>query len=302
MPSREDLRKSGRNRRVIWIVAGCVLVLLIVVVAFLLTRKPTDESNVDKFGSSVKSSSSVTSKSSSDTSSAPKKRISNDSVVGMGFQMAPVEYNGEDVDAAMNANRAPQNAVHDNIVLGYFKSGSVARICGAPMYFYVHSVPYSVSGQRLHVDNKVIPLQIKDGEFQAVRFKQTDRDGNVWTYEFKAMSDAKQNVESHVQPADSDSQDDASSTSGAVDQKNLTSAQKEHWVRSYIKSVSQVYNPKEYTVTQKFVDGYAEVSTFYRLNGTGKSSLAGTYRVNGDGYLEMQTDSGTWRVIDKVYR
>ena len=306
MPSRMDL-KTNRSKKRTWIVAACVIAVLIVAIAVIwLLHGSNSGTQSDKFGSAV-SSSKVSSKSnkkslsssesSSTSSSAPK------SPVGLGFSITPIKYNGEDVDDAMNAQRAPQNTVHDNALFGYFKSDSVARLTGIPAYFYVHSVPYAIEGNEIRMDNKTIPYRIQNGSLQTVQFNETDRDGNTITYEFKPLTDAKQTVESHAQPAGSDSESDTSSSSGSVDQKNLTTAQMEHWVRSFIKSVSQVYVPKEYTCTQRFVDGYAEVYAYFRKNGVGKRDLAAIYRVNGDGYLEIRDGnaSGQWRVVSKKF-
>lgn len=48
--------------------------------------------------------------------------------IANGFLMAPVKYNGEDATEAMEANRAPQNLIHDGYTNGYIKDDTTVRL------------------------------------------------------------------------------------------------------------------------------------------------------------------------------
>ena len=232
--------------------------------------------------------------------SSSKPTITTADIEGLGFQITPVAFNGEDVNTAMTEGKAPQNTVHDGSQLGYFSTASQARITGISGYMYAGTIDYSIDGGMVAMKNWRIPVKVADGELQTVRWQNTDRDGNRITWELTALPDAEATVEAHKAPAE---QADASSDE-AVDRHNLSTAQMEHWVRAYIESTEDVDTASDYTFTQKFVDGYAEVYAYQKDAVTGKSELADVYRVNEDGHLQVASDpgSGDWQTASEDYQ
>ncbi|KRM88289.1 hypothetical protein FD19_GL000582 [Lacticaseibacillus thailandensis DSM 22698 = JCM 13996] len=216
------------------------------------------------------------------------------SVVGIGFRIMPILFNGEDIDAAMDAGRAPQNSVHDGGRLGYFKTASTARISGVPGYFYVHSEPYSIDKQFIHLNGWNIPYKVVDGQLVTPTWSAKDPDGNVITWRLTVDDTAVDEVETHAPQS-------SASSSGGVDQLNLTSAQLEHWVRAVIKQGSQGYEADDYSFEQHFRNGYAEIEEY--TASSGKRELMATYRVNGQGELEVKDDNTNqqWTVVSQTY-
>lgn len=264
------------------------------------------------YGPSTHNTSNQTSSSqSTDKSSTPKKKATSSSksssatvtasdLVGLNFSLTPVLYNGEAVDAAMDANRAPQNTIHDNARIGYFKSDTIAFIGGASATILPHDTNYMVSSGYLLVDDKRFKLELSNGELVTQHYNQTYSDGNTLTWELKSDPEAKSLLDERTQ---SSSQSSSSETASSVDTKNLTSAQMEHWVRSVIKEGSQVYNASDYTFKQSFVDGYAQIEEFAVNPKTNKNDSIAIYRVNDTGQLEVKVD-GTdygWHVVAASY-
>ncbi len=243
-------------------------------------------------------SSKLISESNADSSSSSAQTGTPD-LTGLGFQIMPVLFNGEDVNQAMSDNKAPQNTVHDGSQLGYFSNRTQARMSGIAGYMYAHTVSYGVDDGMLSLNNWRIPIKVASGELQTVQWEAKDYEGNTITWKLEPLSDAKSVVEAHKNPDDKST----SPTEGEVDPHNLTTAQMEHWVRAYIESTVQAYNADDYTFTQKFVDGYAEVYEYKKDPDTGKSELAKIYRVDENGYLQVsnRSDRDNWQIASKKY-
>ncbi len=241
----------------------------------------------------------ATTKSSTDAIQSSQATVQTD-LTGIGFQIMPVRFNGEDVTQAMEENKAPQNTVHDGAQLGYFKNATQARLSGLARYFYARTDTYAVRQDILYLGSWRIPLSIANGIIQATQWDTKDLDGNTITWKIEPLQDAQTQVEAHANPNESSS--DANTAS--VDQHNLTSAQMEHWVRSYLQSLPDAYDASEYTFTQKFVDGYAQVYAYQDNAKTGKKELSAVYRVdeNGDLQVSSQPESSGWRTVSRQYR
>lgn len=143
--------------------------------------------------------------------------------------------------------------------------------------------------------------------FYLTKIKNRFSDGTTITWELSSNKDAQSILEERAESQSSSStvqEQSTSSRSSSVDTKNLTSAQLEHWVREVIKSGSQVYNASDYTFTQSFVDGYAEIFEWIVNSTTNKKEILATYRVNGSGELEVKNDNsnGDWVLVSSSYQ
>lgn len=265
------------------------------------SKKAHKSSKKDK--DSKKSSKKEQSKKKDKTSESSKKASSssssvaprNPSVAGMGFQITPVLFNGEDAGDAMSAQRAPQNLIHDGINLGYFQDDTYVRYSGVSAYMYAATSEYTWRDGKLIMTHFHIPLRVVNGAIQTTRWDEKDRDGNTITYEIKALADAREQVESHKNP----DEDEAGSSTSGVDVHNLTTEQMQHWVQSWYDQDGG--ESHDLTFKQGFVNGYAEVYATDR--GDSGDPITTTFRVNAEGYLEVKMDeSGDyWRVISRSY-
>lgn len=100
-----------------------------------------------------------------------------------GFSLVVMAYNGEDVDKAMEDNKAPTNTVHDSIETGYMK-GSTMLINVRYTNGDVIKQEYSITDKVLIIGTNHIPYEINDGK---VTFKTWDKkyqDGSTLTWKF----------------------------------------------------------------------------------------------------------------------
>lgn len=286
MPTRMGNR-NGHKR--FWLVVAILLPIVLVVGGLAYAYSGTDDAGDHKQSSSSKVSSkashstSTTSSSISSSTSTTQAELS-----GLGFQISPVLFNGEAVDQAMAENKAPQNTVHDGVMLGYFIDQTQARVSGMARYMYAHTIGYSVNGKVLAMNGWQIPLTVTDGQLQSAQWQAQDTQGNTITWKIDALDDAKAEVDAH---------DDPNATTSTVDVHNLTTAQMEHWVRSYLQSSTASYNANDYTFTQKFVDGYAEVYQYTN------QQLTQIFRVDAQGNLQARDPAtgSSWQVVSTSY-
>ena len=309
MTSRMEQR-SQRTRHYRWVLGAVAFALLLAGGYFLALNsskydKQTSDSALVKTARTSGKSSPASSKSvkKKETSSAS----TNVKLIGLGFNLSPILYNGEDITEAMNVGRAPQNAVHDNAQFGYFKTNSVAVIGGISGSFFPHDIGYSVVNNYLDIDDKRFKLKIEGGVITKQRFKQHYSDGSTITWELSNNVYAQSTLEARLESQSSSSADGTQSDSASaagIDTKNLNSAQLEHWVREYIKDGSQVYTASDYTFTQSFVNGYAEIYEWTVNPNTNKREINATYRVNGSGHLEVKDDNtnGQWTLASSSYQ
>lgn len=113
-----------------------------------------------------------------------------------GFSLSPHLYNGEEVDRAMDEQKAPQNTVHDGVLLGYFNSASTTRLTGLGSYVGAWDGTYQVTATRLifFSRGKVVhsfPYTLRDGVLTIKDDRMTDAHGNVLTTQFAFDDDAQ---------------------------------------------------------------------------------------------------------------
>lgn len=306
MPSRMENKGNGHGHRKLWWILGTILVLALIGGGLAYAYSGAENDSSASASSAAKAIKKPTTKSShkkaksSSISSSSSALVTADDLVGLGFQIMPALFNGEDATQAMNEGKAQPSLVHDGSQLGYFKSNTEVRLTGIAGYMYAHTAKYIVVDGVLEMNTWNIPIKVSDGAVQTTQWGSEDNEGNHITWKIEALSDAQSTVEAHVNPNASSS----ASNSESVDQHNLTSAQMEHWVRSYIESGSQVYAASDYTFTQKFVDGYAQISEYVKNHKTNKSELSEVYRVHEHGYLQKESQPGSniWQVVSKQYQ
>lgn len=294
MPTR--MGKRSHHKR-LWLIIGILLPIILIAGGLAYAYSGTDDGGETATSSSKKlpkSSSKATSKASRSTKKSNRTTSSSTvapELVGLGFQISPVLFNGEAVDQAMAENKAPQNLFHDGVMLGYFADQTQARVSGMARYLYAHTIGYSVNGKVLAMNGWQIPLSVSDHQIQTVQWKASDQDGNTITWKLEPLDDAKTEVEARANP-------DENSSATDVDVHNLTTAQMAHWVRRVIQSQVADYNAGDYTFTQKFVDGYAEVYVYSH------QQLTKIYRVDANGDLQAADpdDRNNWQVVSKTYQ
>lgn len=136
---------------------------------------------------SSQSSSSTSSTSSSSSSSSSQE--TNDStivkhfVMGRTFTIQPELYNGEDVNKAMDEQKAPQNIVHDYTVSVTFDHPSQALL---KYILEVHPrhMNYTVNNGILKVGKYNIPYAINGKSVTFLPWKASDGQGGTITYKF----------------------------------------------------------------------------------------------------------------------
>lgn len=291
MPTR--MGKRSNHKRLWWII-GILLPIILIAGGLAYAYSGTDDGGEQKATSTSKASmksSSQASRTTSKSSSTTSSSTAAPDLVGLGFQIMPILFNGEAVDQAMNENKAPQNLFHDGVMLGYFTNQTQARVSGMARYLYAHTIGYSVNGKVLAMNGWQIPLSVSDQQIQPVQWQAPDQDGNTITWKLEPLDNAKTEVEARADP-------DETSSSKDVDVHNLTTAQMAHWVKAVIRSQVADYNAGDYTFTQKFVDGYAEVYVYSH------QQLTKIYRVDANGDLQAADpdDRESWQVVSKTYQ
>lgn len=113
-----------------------------------------------------------------------------------GFSLSPHLYNGEDVDKAMDEQKAPQNTVHDGVLLGYCKTATTTRLTGLGSYVGAWAGTYQVTEDRISFSSggKVVhsfPYTLTDGVLTIKDAQTTDPQGNVITTQFAFDEDAQ---------------------------------------------------------------------------------------------------------------
>lgn len=96
--------------------------------AIAIRHNSSDEEQVSISESSNSMASTESSNDNHDTTSSTTMADDDVDYIADGFLMAPVKYNGEDATEAMEANRAPQNLIHDGYTNGYIKDDTTVRV------------------------------------------------------------------------------------------------------------------------------------------------------------------------------
>lgn len=200
--------RRERRKKSHWKTVGIVMALLTIIGASFYvgsryaasTQKQSQSSRTSSHSSIKSSQQSKQSKSESLTTSTPSKAseqqekeqdpasLVHSYIIGKGFSITPKLYDGENIDQAMNENKAPQNSVHDGALYGYFKDANTARLTGLGTYVGSWSVNYTVDNQSitLTTSNNSVPSKViqytrnADGTVVLKDFS-TDFDGHTLT-------------------------------------------------------------------------------------------------------------------------
>lgn len=123
-------------------------------------------------------------------------------IAGKSFDIAPVLYDGEDVDKAMNENKAPQNLVHDGVAKGYFYDSSTVHLTGLGTYSGEYSNPYTINNKTINIgsqDYKNIPYSLNGNSISFQNWQTKTSDGHTITWQMKWDNNAQSYVDSKSQ-------------------------------------------------------------------------------------------------------
>lgn len=159
------------------------------------TTKPTDKKANASSSSEVASSSSIVSASSSTSSTvasssseaAPSSQENNAALAkqyltGKGFRISPVLYDGEDIDQAMDDQKAPTNVVTDYTVSFYFNDATTATSTHTGQ-LRPDSSNYTVSENTITVGSYQIPYSISNGTVVFSQWSAADGQRGTITYQ-----------------------------------------------------------------------------------------------------------------------
>ncbi|BDR55506.1 hypothetical protein [Xylocopilactobacillus apis] len=120
------------------------------------------------------------------------KEIVKKYLIGNGFRINPILFDGEDTDQAMNENKAPQNLAHDGIELLLFKDESTVTVKGVPAYFFPSDTKYNISDKFLTIGSQLeqIPYSIVDGKVEFHTWTSSDNfDGQTHSITWQISPD-----------------------------------------------------------------------------------------------------------------
>lgn len=157
------------------------------------SSKVVSSKNVSKIKqNSTNSSSEIVSSSSAVSSSAQESSENNTDLVkkdlvGQGFKISPVLYNGEDIDQAMDEQKAPTNTVTDYTVLIYFNdAGSVtSKHLGQVR---PDNENYSISNDILTLGDYQVPYSFNNGTITFSQWTASDNQGGTITYQITSYN------------------------------------------------------------------------------------------------------------------
>ncbi|VDK14340.1 hypothetical protein OAL24_01151 [Oenococcus sicerae] len=148
-------------------------------------------SSFSKAANTALISSNSSERSSAESSSFEGLKNIQDIITGKGFDITPILYDGEDVDKAMNENKALQNTVHDNFIVGYFQNATTARVASMGV---AYSEPYSLSDHYISIgsqDFKNIPYSLNGNTVTFSTWQTQTSDGHTITWKMAWDSDAR---------------------------------------------------------------------------------------------------------------
>lgn len=197
------------------LVVGCLLVSVLVLGACQKSATKTTVASTGEVSSTVASTSSTSEeKKSTLSSSSAKESISSatfesavsssselpastiassqpdnlalaqQQLVGKSFSLAPVLFDGQAVNQAMDENKAPQNLVHDGGAYISFTSDSTAFVELAGSYRPNYEDEYTMTNETITVANQTIPYSITNGVLTFDSWT-TELDGHTITWAFE---------------------------------------------------------------------------------------------------------------------
>lgn len=125
--------------------------------------------------------------------SATNPEIARDYLIGQGFAIEPISYDGIAADKAMDENIAPQNLVHDGSFLIYFLDPNKAIYKGLGSYNPVYNLNYNVDDNNIIIKDlsDQIPYSVNNGVITVHDWNTQDNTGHVITWRLDPSTEAK---------------------------------------------------------------------------------------------------------------
>ena len=125
--------------------------------------------------------------------SATNPEIARDYLIGQGFAIEPISYDGIAADKAMDENIAPQNLVHDGSFLIYFLDPNKAIYKGLGSYNPVYNLNYDVDDNTILIKDlsDQIPYSVNNGVITVHDWNTQDNAGHVITWRLDPSTEAK---------------------------------------------------------------------------------------------------------------
>ena len=125
--------------------------------------------------------------------SATNPEIARDYLIGQGFAIEPISYDGIAADKAMDENIAPQNLVHDDSFLIYFLDPNKAIYKGLGSYNPVYNLNYDVDDNTILIKDlsDQIPYSVNNGVITVHDWNTQDNAGHVITWRLDPSTEAK---------------------------------------------------------------------------------------------------------------
>ena len=125
--------------------------------------------------------------------SATNPEIARNYLIGQGFAIEPISYDGIAADKAMDENIAPQNLVHDGSFLIYFLDPNKAIYKGLGSYNPVYNLNYDVDDNNIIIKDlsDQIPYSVNNGIITVHDWNTQDNAGHVITWRLDPSTEAK---------------------------------------------------------------------------------------------------------------
>ena len=125
--------------------------------------------------------------------SATNPEIARNYLIGQGFAITPISYDGIAADKAMDENIAPQNLVHDGSFLIYFLDPNKAIYKGLGSYNPVYNLNYDVDDNNIIIKDlsDQIPYSVNNGIITVHDWNMQDNAGHVITWRLDPSTEAK---------------------------------------------------------------------------------------------------------------
>lgn len=124
---------------------------------------------------------------------ATNPEIARNYLIGQGFAITPISYDGIAADKAMDENIAPQNLVHDGSFLIYFLDPNKAIYKGLGSYNTVYNLSYDVDDNNIIIKDlsDQIPYSVNNGVITVHDWNTQDNAGHVITWRLDPSTEAK---------------------------------------------------------------------------------------------------------------
>lgn len=125
--------------------------------------------------------------------STTNPEIARDYLIGQGFAIEPISYDGIAADKAMDENIAPQNLVHDDSFLIYFIDPNKTIYKGLGSYNPVYNLNYDVDDNNIIIKDlsDQIPYSVNNGIITVHDWNTQDNAGHVITWRLDPSTESK---------------------------------------------------------------------------------------------------------------